>query len=234
VPFLLGRHDAQRARTRSTRNGISVAAVTAAANGSSRGCPLDRRGSATCRGWNRGRECSRRSRGGRASPGCAGAARRRCWRTGRGRVRHEAVTHGHAGRLARVLPAWLHEREVALTGADTPRTLRRRGTRRVDAGSRRELVAMGLWLLDNCDLEVCATTAAELGQWDFHLALRRSASPVRPAARSTRSPHSDQRVTGVRCDEGSGPHLERGREAPQRAQLTGTQPGGLLATRACR
>jgi hypothetical protein len=55
------------------------------------------------------------------------------------------------------------------------------------------LVAMGLWLLDNCDLESCATTAAELGQWDFHLAARRSASPARPAARSTRSPHSDRR-----------------------------------------
>ncbi|MEV0153849.1 hypothetical protein AB0H57_08930 [Micromonospora sp. NPDC050686] len=33
------------------------------------------------------------------------------------------------------------------------------------------LVAMGLWLLDNCDLEGCATTAAELRQWDFHLSL---------------------------------------------------------------
>jgi hypothetical protein len=29
------------------------------------------------------------------------------------------------------------------------------------------LVAMGLWMLDNCDLEGCAATAAELGQWDF-------------------------------------------------------------------
>jgi len=50
------------------------------------------------------------------------------------------------------------------------------------------LVAMGLWLLDNCDLEVCAATAAELGQWDFHLAVApvrfagTSGSPVNPIA----------------------------------------------------
>jgi hypothetical protein len=50
------------------------------------------------------------------------------------------------------------------------------------------LVAMGLWLLDNCDLEVCAATAAQLGQWDFHLAVApvrfagTSGSPVNPIA----------------------------------------------------
>jgi hypothetical protein len=42
------------------------------------------------------------------------------------------------------------------------------------------LVAMGLWLLDKCDLEACATTAAELDQWDFHLAV----APVRFAGTS--------------------------------------------------
>ncbi len=50
------------------------------------------------------------------------------------------------------------------------------------------LVAMGLWLLDNCDLEACATTAAELGRWDFHLTVApvrfagTSGSPVNPIA----------------------------------------------------
>jgi len=50
------------------------------------------------------------------------------------------------------------------------------------------LVAMGLWMLDNCDLEACARTAAELGQWDFHLAVApvrfagTSGSPVNPIA----------------------------------------------------
>jgi hypothetical protein len=80
---------------------------------------------------------------------------------------------------------WLHERGVAL--ADT----------RVQPSGYEDvlmpvhavgLVAMGLWLLDNCDLEVCATTAAELGQWDFHLAVApvrfagTSGSPVNPIA----------------------------------------------------
>ena len=50
------------------------------------------------------------------------------------------------------------------------------------------ITAMGLWLLDNCDLEGCARTAAELGQWDFHLAVApvrfagTSGSPVNPIA----------------------------------------------------
>jgi hypothetical protein len=38
---------------------------------------------------------------------------------------------------------------------------------------------MGLWLVDNCDLEACAT-AAELGQWAFYLA----AAPIRFAGTS--------------------------------------------------
>jgi len=50
------------------------------------------------------------------------------------------------------------------------------------------LVALRLWLLDNCDLEMCAATAPEFGQWDFHLAVApvrfagTSGSPVNPIA----------------------------------------------------
>jgi hypothetical protein len=50
------------------------------------------------------------------------------------------------------------------------------------------LVAMGLWLLDNCDRETCATTAERLHQWDFQLAVAplrfagTSGSPVNPIA----------------------------------------------------
>jgi len=56
----------------------------------------------------------------------------------------------------------------------------------------REFVAMGLWLLDNCDLEACATTAGEFGQWDFQL--RRRAGPLAGTSGSpvNRSPHSDR------------------------------------------
>jgi kynurenine formamidase len=115
-------------------------------------------------------------------------------RTGYGRARHEAgdawvpPSTTQAGWHASCLP-WLHEREVALIGADTPQDVQPSGIdgvlMPVHAVS---LVAMGLWLLDNCDLEACAATAAELGQWDFQLAVApirfagTSGSPVNPIA----------------------------------------------------
>jgi kynurenine formamidase len=112
-------------------------------------------------------------------------------RTGYGRVRHEAGEASgftQAGWHASCLP-WLHERDVALIGADTPQDVQPSGYEDVLMPVHAvSLVAMGLWLLDNCDLEVCATTAAELGQWDFHLAVApvrfagTSGSPVNPIA----------------------------------------------------
>jgi kynurenine formamidase len=112
-------------------------------------------------------------------------------RTGYGRARHEAGDAGgftQAGWHASCLP-WLRAREVALIGADTPQDVQPSGydgvLMPVHAVS---LVAMGLWLVDNCDLEACAATAAELGQWDFQLAVApvrfagTSGSPVNPVA----------------------------------------------------
>jgi kynurenine formamidase len=112
-------------------------------------------------------------------------------RTGYGRVRHEAgVASGfaQAGWHASCLQ-WPHEREVALIGADTPQDVQPSGYDNVLMPVHAvSLVAMGLWLLDNCDLEVCATTAAELSQWDFHLTVApvrfagTSGNPVNPIA----------------------------------------------------
>jgi kynurenine formamidase len=112
-------------------------------------------------------------------------------RTGQGLSRHEAGPHSgveQAGWHASCLP-WLHERGVALIGADTPQDVQPSGfddvLMPIHAVS---LVAMGLWLLDNCDLEACAATATELGQWDFQLAVApvrlagTSGSPVNPIA----------------------------------------------------
>ncbi|MFG1905583.1 cyclase family protein [Kribbella sp. NPDC048928] len=112
-------------------------------------------------------------------------------RTGYGRARHESGPAGgieQAGWHASCLP-WLHERGVALIGADTPSDVQPSGyadiLMPVHAVS---LVAMGLWLLDNCDLEACATTATQLQQWDFHLTVPpirltgTSGSPVNPIA----------------------------------------------------
>ena len=112
-------------------------------------------------------------------------------RTGFGRARHESgATSGvtQAGWHAACLP-WLYEREVALIGADTPQDVLPSGYENILMPVHAVgLVAMGLWLLDNCDLEACATTAVELGQWDFQLAVApvrfagTSGSPVNPIA----------------------------------------------------
>lgn len=112
-------------------------------------------------------------------------------RTGFGRARHESgvtPTITQAGWHAACLP-WLREREVALIGADTPQDVQPSGYDAVLLPVHAvSLVAMGLWLLDNCDLEACARTAAELDQWDFHLTVApirfagTSGSPVNPIA----------------------------------------------------
>ena len=112
-------------------------------------------------------------------------------RTGLGRHRHESGESGaftHPGWHASCLP-WLHERQVALIAADTPQDVQPSGYEDLaNPVHTVGLVAMGLWLLDNCDLEACASTAAELGQWDFHFTVApvrfagTSGSPVNPIA----------------------------------------------------
>src|SRR5690606_21177984 len=110
---------------------------------------------------------------------------------GFGRVRHGSGPPGgiaQAGWHASCLP-WLRERDVALIGADTPQDVQPSGYPDVLMPVHAvALVAMGLWLLDNCDLEECVRTAEELGQWDFQLAVApirfagTSGSPVNPIA----------------------------------------------------
>ncbi|MDL5159222.1 cyclase family protein [Actinomycetospora termitidis] len=112
-------------------------------------------------------------------------------RTGFGRAWHEtgaSIGFEQAGWHASCLP-WLHERGVALIGADTPQDVQPSGVDGVLMPVHAVgLVAMGLWLLDNCDLEACAATAAELDRWEFQLAVapvrlaRTSGSPVNPIA----------------------------------------------------
>ncbi|GAA0485279.1 cyclase [Paractinoplanes deccanensis] len=112
-------------------------------------------------------------------------------RTGHGRFRHESGPAGgvtQAGWHASCLP-WLHERRVALIGADTPQDVQPSGYPDVLMPVHAvALVAMGLWMVDNCDLEACAATAASLGQWEFQLAVApvrfagTSGSPVNPIA----------------------------------------------------
>ncbi len=116
-------------------------------------------------------------------------------RTGYGRFRHETghvwEAAGHmtqAGWHASCLP-WLHDRQVAYIGADTATDVQPSGIPDVFMPVHSvALVAMGLWLVDNCDLEACARTAERLQQWDFSLAVcpirfaGTTGSPVNPIA----------------------------------------------------
>ena len=97
-------------------------------------------------------------------------------RTGYGRKKREQGREqlyrtGVAGWHASALP-WLHQRGVAAIGCDT-------GT---DANPSPfpalplpvhtiGIVAMGLWLIDNCDLEGLAETCERLGRWEFQFTL---------------------------------------------------------------
>ncbi|MDY7083788.1 MAG: cyclase family protein [Actinomycetota bacterium] len=131
-------------------------------------------------------EAAERRQGVRVRPGDAVLLR-----TGYGRRRHEAGDAGgitQAGWHASCLP-WLRDRGVALIGADTPQEVQPSGYEGVLMPVHAVgLVAMGLWLVDNCDLEACAATATELNQWDFQLTVApirlagTSGSPVNPIA----------------------------------------------------
>jgi kynurenine formamidase len=96
--------------------------------------------------------------------------------------------NGRAGWHASCLP-WLREHDVAIVAADTAN----------DAGPSGYpgatfplhyvgIVGMGLWLVDNCNLERLAATCRELGTWEFCWTLAPLAfvggtsSPVNPLA----------------------------------------------------
>ncbi len=116
-------------------------------------------------------------------------------RTGHDRRRHESGQHGslvgdirQAGWHAACLP-WLRERDVAFIGCDTPQDMIPSGYRTVfNPIHTTGLVAMGLWLMDNCDLYACAQTAGRLTQWAFNLSVcpirfaGTTGSPVNPIA----------------------------------------------------
>jgi kynurenine formamidase len=116
-------------------------------------------------------------------------------RTGFGRFRRETGRISAAepgvtqpGWHAASLP-WLRERGVSFIGCDTATDVTPSGYRAIPLPVHIiGLVAMGLWLVDNCDLEELAATAARLSRWDFHLAVcplplsGLTSSPVNPVA----------------------------------------------------
>jgi kynurenine formamidase len=100
----------------------------------------------------------------------------------------DTLQTGLPGWQASCLP-WLRERDVALIGADTANDAFPSGypglTHPLHVVG---IVGMGLWLIDNADLETLAATCRELGRWDFALSLAPLAlagatgSPVNPLA----------------------------------------------------
>jgi kynurenine formamidase len=107
----------------------------------------------------------------------------------RDRGPHEPITNAHeAGWQADVLPL-LHEREVALIGADGSNDVLPSGYTSIPVPVHTvALTAMGLWMLDNCDLEAIAATCRELERWTFQLVVAPLAfegatgGPVNPIA----------------------------------------------------
>lgn len=104
------------------------------------------------------------------------------WRPG------DAPITGYAGWAASCLP-WFHQRQVSLIGADTPQdAVPPTPGALISPIHVVGIVGMGLWLLDNCDLEAASRAAVAEERWEFLLtiaALRLvggTGSPVNPIA----------------------------------------------------
>lgn len=93
-----------------------------------------------------------------------------------------------SGYQAACLP-WLHKRGVSMIGSDVAQDVTPAGYRTVTMPIHMVgIVAMGLWLIDNCNLEDLAATCERLGRYDFAFSLAPirfqgvTGSPVNPLA----------------------------------------------------
>jgi len=84
---------------------------------------------------------------------------------------------------------WLYEREVAVIGSDTANDYKHDEFKNIDSPFHTVcLAAMGLWILDNCDLEELAKVCRKKKRWEFavFISLLRlkhvTGSPVNPIA----------------------------------------------------
>jgi kynurenine formamidase len=83
--------------------------------------------------------------------------------------------HDMAGWHPDCMP-WLHAREVSMVGADVPQEVRPAPYPEFPAPMHNcGLVAMGMPLIDNWDLEALSAACAELGRWEFQFVM----SPLR-------------------------------------------------------
>jgi kynurenine formamidase len=113
-----------------------------------------------------------------------------CGHTRRLRIQGAAAVpppRARPGLHAACLP-WLHAREVALIGSDTTNEVLPTGYAMERPIHAVAIVGMGLWLLDNCDLEALAAACTRYERWAFQflvapLKLRQgTGSPVNPLA----------------------------------------------------
>lgn len=114
-------------------------------------------------------------------------------RTGYGARRHrhgpdDVAAVGRAGWHVSCIP-WLRERGVAAIGCDTAQDVHPSGYEALRSPVHAVgIVAMGLWLIDNCDLEALHDTCERLSRWRFHLSVAPlrvvggTGSPVNPLA----------------------------------------------------
>lgn len=100
----------------------------------------------------------------------------------------EPVMGGSPGLHASALPL-LHDSEIALLGADATNDVMPSGYPRVEVPIHSVgIVAMGLWLLDNAELEELASACARENRWEFMMAIaplrlkNTTGSPVNPIA----------------------------------------------------
>ena len=98
------------------------------------------------------------------------------------------LNNGQAGWHAACLP-WLHERDVAAIGCDTAQDAVPSGYTHLALPVHSiGMVAMGLYLLDACDLEALAATCSRLRRWEFCFTVAPlrieggTGSPVNPLA----------------------------------------------------
>ena len=102
---------------------------------------------------------------------------------------------GRAGWHAACLP-WLRERDVALIGADTAQDVHPCGYPSFRSPVHAiGIVAMGLWLLDNCDLEPLAEDLPRLGRAEFMLQV----NPLRLSGRDRQPRESDRAILSDRA-----------------------------------
>ncbi len=114
-------------------------------------------------------------------------------RTGHLRKRNELgpypmIAEGYAGFQAACIP-WLHSRQVAVCGSDVPNDVHPSGYSLLSSPMHQiGIVAMGLWLLDNANLEELAAACEEYQRWEFLFVIAPlrvqggTGSPVNPIA----------------------------------------------------